>query len=108
VKKRDSPDKPAYNVKRYGYLAALSVLGCLMSIVLFGLSIHYGFALLATVLLSCTSTTVGFASWWKLDFEEEKPKPGRDIPHGDLVIYYHGETGHGSGHQGCRNHGKVW
>ncbi|EXJ80702.1 hypothetical protein A1O3_06986 [Capronia epimyces CBS 606.96] len=83
-------DMPAYDVKKFGYLAALSVLGCLMSIVLFGLSIHYddGFALVATVLLSFTSTTVGFASWWKLDFEEEKPKPGREVPDGDLVIYY--------------------
>lgn len=89
-KKAITKDKPAYNVKQYGYLAALSVLGFLMAIALFALSIVYddGFALCATILLSFTSTTVGFASWWRLDFEEEIPKPGREIPDGDLVIYY--------------------
>ena len=88
--KDTTKEKLAYNVKQYGYLAALSVLGCFMAIALFALSIVHndGFAFCATVLLSFTSTTVGFASWWRLDFKEEIPKPGREIPLGDVVIYY--------------------
>jgi len=85
-------NKPIYGVNRYGVLPALSILGCIMSGILLALSVwqHDGFALIATVLLSVTSTIVGFASRWKLLFNEEKPKEDRAkvIPDGDVVIFY--------------------
>lgn len=82
-----------FGVNDYGVLHALSCLGCLMSCALVGLSIwkRDGFALIATILLSFTSTIVGFASRWRLIFKEENPRnPEEVIPDGDVVIYYPG------------------
>ncbi|KIW34650.1 uncharacterized protein PV07_01417 [Cladophialophora immunda] len=82
-----------FGVNDYGVLHALSCLGCLMSCALLGLSIWRkdGFALIATILLSLTSTIVGFASRWRLIFKEENPRnPEEVIPDGDVVIYYPG------------------
>ncbi len=93
------PDYPGpkefiFGVNSYGVLPALSYLGCLMSCALLGLSIWKkdGFAFIATVLLSVTSTIVGSASRWKLIFQEENPPKEREkaIPDGDVVIYYPG------------------
>lgn len=82
-----------FGVNDYGVLHALSCLGFLMSCTLLGLSIwkRDGFAFIATVLLSLTSTFVGCASRWKLIFKEENPRnPEEVIPDGDVVIYYPG------------------
>lgn len=92
TKREGCDDAPPYAVNHHGWLAFLSVLGCAISGTLLGLSIKYrdGFALIATVALSLTSSTVGMASKWKLDFDEERPQENRkqDIPDGDVVIYY--------------------
>ena len=88
---KDKLHEEAYGVKPYGLLHALSLLGFAISISLIGLSIHLqdGFGLMATVLLSLTSSIVGFASWWTLKCEEEKPHSDtKTLPHSDVVIYY--------------------
>lgn len=90
-KKKDKLHEEAYGVKPYGMLHALSLLGFAISISLVGLSIHLqdGFGLMATLLLSLTSSTVGFASRWTLRCEEEKPHYDTNtLPHSDVVIYY--------------------
>ncbi|KIW67176.1 hypothetical protein PV04_06447 [Phialophora macrospora] len=91
-KKADAAGLPAFNTKKWGHLAALSVLGLSMFITLIGLARwrNDGPALLAAIMLSFCSTTVGMASWWTLDFPEEKPQPEREkvIPRGDVVIFY--------------------
>lgn len=91
-KKIDAANLPAFDSKKWGHLAALSVLGLAMFITLIGLARwrNDGPALLAAIMLSFCSTTVGMASWWKLDFPEERPQPERKnvIPRGDVVIFY--------------------
>jgi hypothetical protein len=91
-KKPEAAGKPAFDVKKKGHLAALSVLGLIMSITLVGLARWRddGPALLAAVMLSFCSSTVGLASWWTLDFPEAKPQEDRAgaIPRGDVVIFY--------------------
>lgn len=91
-KKADAAGLPAFNTKKWGHLAALSVLGLSMFITLIGLARwrNDGPALVAAIMLSFCSTTVGMASWWTLDFPEEKPQPEREkvIPRGDVVIFY--------------------
>ena len=88
------PKEFIFGVNEYGVLTALSCLGCSMSCALLGLSVwkRDGFALIATVLLSMTSTIVGLASRWKLIFQEENPPKDREtvIPDGDVVVYYPG------------------
>lgn len=77
---------------KVGHLAALSVLGCCMSIVMSALSIWRGDgpALMATIALSMTSTFGGLASWCTLDVKEELPNQSRTgkTPLGDVVIFY--------------------
>ena len=88
---KDKLHEEAYGVKPYGLLHALSLLGFALSVSLIGLSVHLrdGFGLMATVLLSLTSSIVGFASWWTLKCEEEKPRSDtKSLPHSDVVIFY--------------------
>ena len=72
-------------------MAALSILGCCMSVTLFALSIWQqdGPALLAITMLSAISTSVGLASWCTLDSMKEIPDPDRQdmTPDGDVVIF---------------------
>lgn len=99
----ESPRKPklkrieqAYNVKRFGPLTFLSVLGCFVSVGMIVGSVRTGDgpALLATICLSVTSSVVGFASWWWLDFREDPQKATPQaqrvatIPDSDVVIFY--------------------
>ncbi|EXJ67502.1 uncharacterized protein A1O5_09515 [Cladophialophora psammophila CBS 110553] len=83
-------EKNVYGAKEFGPLFALSLLGLISSAVILWLSLHYDdeFALVATILLSLSSTVVGLASWWKLDLKERSPRKDRDdkIPEGDVVI----------------------
>ncbi|KAJ9655598.1 hypothetical protein H2198_005599 [Neophaeococcomyces mojaviensis] len=83
---------PAFEVKKFGHLAALSILGFCMSMTLIALSVWQkdGPALTATILLSATSTSVGLASWSTLDVKEEMPNAERKgkVPLGDVVIFY--------------------
>ncbi|KAJ9661566.1 hypothetical protein H2198_001946 [Neophaeococcomyces mojaviensis] len=83
---------PAFEVKKHGHLAALSVLGFCMSIALLALSVWQkdGPALMATISLSMTSSFVGLASWCVLDVKEEVPNESRTgkTPLGDVVIFY--------------------
>lgn len=81
------------------WLPCLSWLGCAMSVALLVLSIHYsdGFAFCTVVLLSATSSIIGVASRWELNFHEHKPRlsteqerenRGKAIPDSDIVIFY--------------------
>lgn len=83
---------PAFEAKKFGYLAFLSVLGCCMSILLLVLAVLHndGPALLANICLSMTSSLVGIASWCTLDKNEEVPDQDRkdNVPLGDVVIFY--------------------
>jgi len=92
VHRKSNEGVPDFKVKKFGHLAALSILGCCMSVTLFALSIWQddGPALLATVLLSATSSFVGLASWCVLDEKRETPNSDRidKTPLGDVVIFY--------------------
>jgi len=92
VSRKPGQGVPDFKVKKFGHLAMLSILGCCMSATLLGLSIWQGDgpALLATVLLSATSSLVGLASWCVLDSIKEMPNPDRKdkTPLGDVVIFY--------------------
>lgn len=83
-------DVPAFEVRKMCHLTYLSVLGLCMSATLLGLSIWQrdGRALLATVFLSATSSLVGFASWGKLNREEEVPAKARQgvVPLGYVLL----------------------
>lgn len=89
---RSHKDGEAYEVNHWGPLFMLSLLGSSIAAVLIGLSIRYndGWALIATIILSFTSSLVGLASRWELKLHSDKPNEGRKqvIPDGDVVIYY--------------------
>ena len=91
-KKPDKNDHPAYEIDHVGVLCAQSTLGTVVAAILVALSVHYndGWALVATILLSFTSTLVGLASRWNLKLIADQPNKSRvgDIPDGDVVIYY--------------------
>ncbi|KAF7594906.1 hypothetical protein BBP40_007941 [Aspergillus hancockii] len=80
---------PLITARTFGLLPLLSVLGCAMSIALLGLSINFndGWALVATVLLSCLSSLLGIMCKWSLALGKRKKKTD-DIPNGDVVICY--------------------
>ncbi|ETN45190.1 uncharacterized protein HMPREF1541_10067 [Cyphellophora europaea CBS 101466] len=84
--------KDAYYANHDGVLCWLSALGTAMAIALIIVAVRYddGWALIATVLLSGTSTLVGFASRWTIKLTKDSPNPHRKdhIPDGDVVIYY--------------------
>ena len=92
TRKNDTQGREAFGVAALCPLSLLQILGFLMSITLIGLSIYYrdGFAFVAVILLSLTSTVVGFASRWTLLFDYPKPVSKRKaaLPDGDVVIYY--------------------
>ncbi len=81
-------DASSVHPKSGGPLSYLSILGTLMSIESIILSIRYndGMGLLATILLSLTSTLVGIGSKWHLVL----PTRGhnRPTPQADIVIKY--------------------
>ena len=81
-------DIPPVRASTNGPLTWLSILGCSMSVVLVILSVHYddGWALLATILLSFLSTLIAAGSKWTLELP--KRKSDREVPPGDVVIYY--------------------
>lgn len=81
-------DNPPVRASTNGPLTWLSILGCSMSVVLVILSVHYddGWALLATILLSFLSTLIAAGSKWTLELP--KRKSDREVPPGDVVIYY--------------------
>ena len=84
----ENENVPRPSVKPFGPVTMLSVLGCLMSIALFVLSIVYddGMALLATIFLSLLSTNTGIANKWRPSPNDPKPDP--HSPPGDVVIKY--------------------
>ena len=92
VKKRKGmEDHPPYEVNPAGSLRTLSLLGSALSVILIALSVVYGdgWALIGTILLSLTSTLVGFASRWKLEVKQ----PAKDVKlmkihDSDVVIFY--------------------
>jgi len=95
VSKKGSGDsaskKNVYRAREFGPLFVPSLLGLILSALISWLSVHWGdwFALAATILLSLSSTLVGFASSWNLDLKENPPRKDREreVPQGDLVIY---------------------
>lgn len=72
----------------WGPLSLLSILGCAMSIALLVLSIHFndGWALVATILLSCLSTVAGLGSRWSLELGQRRAI--REVPKSDVVVQY--------------------
>ncbi|KAL8702831.1 MAG: hypothetical protein Q9201_003999 [Fulgogasparrea decipioides] len=76
------------NARSFGPMAALSILGCLMSIALFVLAIvqNDGFALVAILALSFLSTIIGVGNRWYLKLQKRKSK--RKVPPSDVVINY--------------------
>lgn len=70
-------------------LTGVLLLGFFLSCVLLGLSIwrNDGMSLVATVLLSCLSSLIGYGNKWELKLPERKVKSGR-VPPGDVVIRY--------------------
>ncbi|KAL5357085.1 hypothetical protein BJX96DRAFT_172207 [Aspergillus floccosus] len=79
---------PLVTAKTFSLLSLLSVAGCAISFALLGLSIHYndGWALIATVLLSCLSTVIGVACKWELKLG--KRTANRNIPPSDVIVCY--------------------
>lgn len=91
VKKRiGMEDRPPYEVHPASSLLALSLLGSALSITLVVLSVVYndGWALIGTILLSLTSTLVGFASRWKLEVKQPPKDRLTKIHRSDVVIFY--------------------
>lgn len=87
--KGGNPEDALLTAQTFGILSFLAILGFAMSIALFGLSIHFndGWALVATVLLSCLSSLLGVMCKWSLVLR--KRVTGRDdIPSGDVIICY--------------------
>ena len=84
----ENDKQPRPSIKRLGPLAWLALLGCIMSIILLGLAIHYGdgMSLLAVATLSLLSTVAGIANKWKPTPNDPKPDP--NSPPGDVVIKY--------------------
>lgn len=78
---------PLVKTKATGPLTYVTLLGCLLSIALFIVSIVLGdgMSLLATILLSLLSTVVGISNKWTLKLP--KPADGKK-PAGDAVIRY--------------------
>ncbi|KAF1971042.1 hypothetical protein BU23DRAFT_198893 [Bimuria novae-zelandiae CBS 107.79] len=70
-------------------LTGVLLLGFVLSCVLLGLSIwrHDGMSLLATVLLSCLSSLIGYGNKWELKLPQRKMTQGK-VPPGDVVIRY--------------------
>ncbi|KAL4892033.1 hypothetical protein BDV59DRAFT_180699 [Aspergillus ambiguus] len=79
---------PLVTAKTFGLLSLLSVVGCAISITLLVLSIHYndGWALIATVLLSCLSTVIGISCKWELKLG--KRIVDRNIPPSNVIVCY--------------------
>ncbi|KAK5714091.1 hypothetical protein LTR15_010999 [Elasticomyces elasticus] len=78
---------PSVKVKAFGPLALVTLLGCLLSITLFTLSIVFGdgMSTIATILLSLLTTLTGIGNSWSLKL----PKRRTGIaPRGDTVIRY--------------------
>jgi len=91
VKKRKGMEhRPPYEVNPAGSLRALSLLGSALSVTLIALSVVYddGWALIGTLLLSLTSTLVGFASRWKLEVKQPPENRLTKIHDSDVVIFY--------------------
>lgn len=91
VKKRvGMEDHPPYEVNPAGSLRILAVLGSAFSVILIALSVVYGdgWALIGTLLLSLTSTLVGFASRWRLEVNQPDKKQSIKAHDADVVIFY--------------------
>lgn len=83
------PKDALIKAQAFSLLSLLAIIGCAMSIALLGLSIHFndGWALIATILLSCLSSLLGIMCKWSLKLG--KRVTGRDdIPTGDVIICY--------------------
>ncbi|KAL8795844.1 MAG: hypothetical protein Q9195_001724 [Heterodermia aff. obscurata] len=89
-KRKDMEDSPPYEVNPAGSLRALSLLGSALSITLIVLSVVYGdgWALVGTILLSVTSSLVGFASRCKLEVKQPPKNMLKKIHNSDVIIYY--------------------
>lgn len=79
---------PSVKAKATGPLAWVTLLGCVLSVTLFIVSITVGdgMSLLATILLSLLSTVVGIGNKWTLAL----PQAAKGVSHndGDVVIRY--------------------
>ncbi|KAF9889306.1 hypothetical protein FE257_007415 [Aspergillus nanangensis] len=86
--KRGDVGSPLITARTYSLLSLLSVIGCVISFILLGLSIHFadGWALIATVLLSCLSSVLGVACKWSLTLGTRQAQ--RRIPKSDVIICY--------------------
>ncbi|KAB8072671.1 hypothetical protein BDV29DRAFT_177003 [Aspergillus leporis] len=89
--KKGEPGAPLITARTYGPLPLLAVLSCTMSIALLGLSIRFddGWAVVATILLSCLSALLGLMCKWSLTLGKRPEGTGdTHIPDGDVIIYY--------------------
>ena len=89
-KRKDMEDRPPYEINQSGGLQILSLLGSALSVTLIVLSVVYndGWALVGTILLSTTSSLVGFASRSKLEVKQPPKDRLTKSPDSDVVIYY--------------------
>lgn len=89
-KKEGKEDSKPYEMSHTGGVSSLSLSGFATSAALIGLAIKYndGWALLGIILLSLTSTLIGFASRWNLIWERPDYDFSRNIPDSDVVIHY--------------------
>lgn len=81
-----TPDNPV-TANTTGPLALVTLLGCLLSIIIFVVSIVWGdgMSMIALILLSSLSTLTGVANKWELKLPK---KPDGETPPGDTVIRY--------------------
>lgn len=89
-KKEGKKESKPYEMSHTGGVSSLSLSGFASSATLVGLAIKYddGWALLGIILLSLTSTLIGFASRWNLIWERPDYDFNRNIPDSDVVIHY--------------------
>lgn len=84
-----SPDisEPPVKVTAFGPLALVTLLGCLLSITLFTLSVVFGdgMSMIATILLSLLTSLTGWSNSWTLNLPKRRPGIA---PAGDTVIRY--------------------
>ncbi|KAK3622092.1 hypothetical protein LTR56_022393 [Elasticomyces elasticus] len=78
---------PSVKVKAFGPLAMVTLLGCLLSITLFTLSIVFGdgMSMIASILLSLLTTLTGIGNSWTLKLPK---RSAGSTPPGDTVIRY--------------------
>ncbi|KAE8364028.1 hypothetical protein BDV27DRAFT_129137 [Aspergillus caelatus] len=89
IKDGGNPKDALITARAFSLLSLLAAIGCAMSIALLGLSIHFndGWALIATILLSCLSSLLGLMCKWSLKLGK-RVTGSEHIPSGSVIICY--------------------